>query len=66
MPDLLGEPVEDALHGEGGLVGAETAHGAARRVVGVDGARLDRDVGHPVGPQEWPAARSRTLAPTEA
>ncbi len=47
-PDLLGEPVEDALHGEGGLVGAETAHGAARRVVGVDGAGLDRDIRHPV------------------
>ena len=48
--DPLGEPVEHALDGERGLVGAEAAHRAARRVVGVDGARLDVDVRHPVGP----------------
>ena len=35
--DLLGEQVEAALDGEAGLVGAEAAHGAARRIVGVGG-----------------------------
>ena len=45
-PDLFGESVEDALHGEGGLVGAESAHGAARWVVGVDRLRLDGHIRH--------------------
>ena len=45
----LGQDVEHALDGEVGLVGPEAAHGAGRRVVGVDGARLDVDVGHAVG-----------------
>ena len=35
--DLLREPVEDALHGELRLVGAEAAEGTADRVVGADG-----------------------------
>ena len=45
----LGQHVQDALDGERGLVGAEAAHRAGGRVVGVDGHRLDVDVGHPVG-----------------
>ncbi len=48
-PTLLGEQVEAALHREVRLVGAEAAHRAAGRVVGVDGERLDVDVRHPVG-----------------
>ena len=46
MPDLLGEHVQDALHREVGLVRAEAAHGARRRVVGVDRGGLDVHVGH--------------------
>ena len=47
-PDQLGELVEHALHREVRLVDAEAAHRAARRVVRVDGRRLDVDVLDPV------------------
>ncbi len=47
--DRLGEPVEQPLDGEVGLVGTEAAHRAGRRVVRVDRAGLDIDVGHLVG-----------------
>ena len=49
-PDLLGQQVHDPLDRERGLVGAEAAHRAARRVVRVDRLRLDVDVRHAVGP----------------
>ena len=48
MPTLLGELVEQALERERDLRHAEAAHGAARRVVGVDGQRFDVDVGHAI------------------
>ena len=47
--DLLGEPVEDPLHGEGDLDGTKAAEGAAWRVVRIDRPRLDVDVGDLVG-----------------
>ncbi len=46
--DLVGEDVHHAFHGELRLVAAEPTHRAARRIVRVDGARLDVDVRHPV------------------
>ena len=41
--DSVGEPVEQALHRELGLVGAEAAERAAHRVVGARRERLDVD-----------------------
>ena len=47
---LLGEHVQHALERERRLVDPEPAHRARRRVVGVDGARLDVHVGHAIRP----------------
>ena len=64
MPDLLGEPVEHALHGELRLVGAEAAERAAHRVVGAHGdVSRRRWSGTRYGPLAWPAARSSTFMP---
>ncbi len=47
-PDRTGEAVEDAVHGELRLVGAEAAERAAHEVVRAGGDRLDVDGGHVV------------------
>ena len=52
--DALGETVEHAVDRERHLVHAEPAHRPARRVVRVDGARLDVDVGDLVRPARVP------------
>ena len=57
--DLLGQHVDAALHGEGRLVGAEAAHRAAGRIVGVDRDRLDVDVRHLVRPARVTGRRAR-------
>ena len=64
--DLLGQPIDHALHRELRLVGAEAAERAAHRVVGADGDGVARrSPARGTGPLAWPAARSSTFMPTD-